>query len=148
MKGSCVACHGVADRAPSDVKVRYGIQHGFGFKAGDVGGISSVRLPTKSLWETSLNVIGAWEIALLVGALVIAFLFIHFSVATPVKHPTMAAEKISVGEDVNIELSEGTEQSSNEIDHLAIAIQRLNTSVHLATEQLRKLTIPTRRPPT
>jgi hypothetical protein len=48
---------------------------------------------------------------------------------------------------VNIELSEGTEQSSNEIDHLAMAIQRLNTSVSLATEQLRKLSTPTRRPP-
>jgi|ERR1700674_155645 methyl-accepting chemotaxis protein len=147
MKASCIACHGVADKAPLDVKVRYGTLRGFGFKEGDVGGIISVRLPTKSFWETSINVIGPWEIALLLGALVIAFLFIQFSVVAPVKQLTMAAEKISVGEHVNIELSAGTEQSSNEIDHLAMAIQRLGTSIHLATQQLRKLGTAKPTPP-
>lgn len=145
MKASCIACHGSADTAPGDVKVRYGIERGFGFKEGDVAGVISVRLPTKSFWETSLNVIGPWEVALLVGALVVAFLFIQFVVVVPVKRLTVAAERISVGEHVQIELAKGTENSANEIDQLAMAIQRLSTSVNLAVERLKKLSA-TRRP--
>ncbi|MEP7181794.1 MAG: DUF3365 domain-containing protein [Betaproteobacteria bacterium] len=38
-KASCIGCHGDADKAPNDVKVRYGTTNGFGFREGDVAGI-------------------------------------------------------------------------------------------------------------
>ena len=52
-KASCLACHASAENAPADVKVRYGTEHGFGFKEGEVAGIISVRLPIRSFWQVA-----------------------------------------------------------------------------------------------
>src|SRR5215471_6312262 len=79
-KASCIACHGDSANAPNDVKVRYGTTNGFGFKEGDVAGIISVRLPAKSFWDVALNVIGVWELAMIVAAFVIAMLFMYRAV--------------------------------------------------------------------
>src|ERR1700693_4682934 len=35
-KASCLACHSSAASAPNDVKERYGVEHGYGFKEGEV----------------------------------------------------------------------------------------------------------------
>jgi Protein of unknown function (DUF3365) len=34
-KASCISCHGAAEKAPNDVKVRYGTDKGYDFKEGD-----------------------------------------------------------------------------------------------------------------
>src|SRR5437762_7681381 len=47
-KASCLACHASAASAPKDVTERYGVEHGYGFKEGEVAGIISVRLPIRS----------------------------------------------------------------------------------------------------
>jgi hypothetical protein len=64
-KASCLACHASAENAPADVKLRYGTEHGFGFKEGEVAGIISVRLPIRSFWQVAASVVGPVQIALL-----------------------------------------------------------------------------------
>ena len=101
-KASCIACHGDANSAPNDVKVRYGTANGFGFKEGDVAGIISVRLPAKSFWDVALNVIGVWELAMIVAAFIIAMLLC----TAPSSRPCAGSprqRKISLGKPADLE---------------------------------------------
>jgi methyl-accepting chemotaxis protein len=137
-KESCIACHGSVETAPLDVTTRYGSELGFGFKTGDVAGITSVTLPTTSLWESSLKVIGPIEVGLVALAFVIAFLFIEFGVVRPIKKLTQAADTLSTGADVSLRLQNVRENSRNELHQLAFSVSRMRTSLHILMERLKK----------
>jgi methyl-accepting chemotaxis protein len=137
-KESCIACHGAVASAPADVTTRYGSERGFGFKTGDVAGITSVTLPTTSLWESSLKVVGPIEIGLVILAFAIAFLFIEFGVVRPIKKLTQAADTLSTGADVSLRLQNVKENSRNELHQLAFSVSRMRTSLHILMERLKK----------
>ena len=71
-KASCISCHGDVASAPSDVKLRYGTNHGFGFKEGEVAGVISVSLPARSFWQVAVIIVGGWQLVMILGAFVIA----------------------------------------------------------------------------
>ncbi|MBI3896660.1 MAG: hypothetical protein HY308_00015 [Gammaproteobacteria bacterium] len=72
---------------------------------GDVAGVISVTLPAESLLTASFQVFGPIEIALIVLAFVILYLFMHFGVVKPIKQLTNDAEKISLGKPVELNTS-------------------------------------------
>jgi len=135
-KASCITCHGDANSAPNDVKVRYGTANGFGFKEGDVAGIISVRLPAKSFWDVALNVIGVWELAMIVAAFIIAMLFMYRAVVAPVRRLTAATQQISLGKPADLGLSRINPNSGNELHRLALATERLRVSINMAIQRL------------
>jgi HAMP domain-containing protein len=135
-KATCIACHGDATNAPNDVKVRYGTEHGFGFKEGDVAGIISVRLPAKSFWDVALNVVGVWELAMIVAAFVIAMLFMYRAVVAPVRRLTEATQQISLGKAADLGLPKIRPNSGNELHRLALATERLRVSINMAIQRL------------
>lgn len=135
-KASCITCHGDADKAPNDVKVRYGTSGGFGFKEGDVAGIISVRLPAKSFWDIALNVVGIWELVMILGAFVISMLFIYYAVVAPVKRLTAATQQISMGKKADLDLASFSPKSGNELHRLAFATERLRVSINMAIQRL------------
>jgi HAMP domain-containing protein len=135
-KASCITCHGDANSAPNDVKVRYGTTNGFGFKEGDVAGIISVRLPAKSFWDVALNVIGVWELAMIVAAFIIAMLFMYRAVVAPVRRLTAATQQISLGKPADLGLSKINPNSGNELHRLALATERLRVSINMAIQRL------------
>lgn len=138
VKASCLTCHASADSAPADVKVRYGTEHGFGFKEGEVAGIISVRLPVRSFWKVATDVVGPLQIALLVSAFVVAVLFIQFAVVRPIKRVTRAAERISVGQQADLGAAGLKRTSANEMHQLILATERLRASLVLAMQRLVK----------
>ncbi|HEY7944611.1 MAG TPA: DUF3365 domain-containing protein [Casimicrobiaceae bacterium] len=142
VKASCLSCHASAENAPADVKVRYGTERGFGFREGEVAGIISVRLPTRSFWSVATGVIGPVQIALLLGAFVIAVVFIQFAVVRPVRRLTAAAGRISVGEQADLGVARIARKSGNEIHQLILATERLRASLVLAIQRSSK-----RQPP-
>jgi HAMP domain-containing protein len=135
-KASCIACHGDANNAPNDVKVRYGTTNGFGFKEGDVAGIISVRLPAKSFWDVALNVIGVWELVMIVAAFVIAMLFMYRAVVAPIRRLTAATQQISLGKAADLGLAKISPHSGNELHRLALATERLRVSINMAIQRL------------
>jgi HAMP domain-containing protein len=137
-KASCLACHASAENAPADVKLRYGTEHGFGFKEGEVAGIISVRLPIRSFWQVAASVVGPVQIALLVAAFVVAVLFIQFAVVRPIRRLTAAAERISVGETADLGAARINRKSRNEVQQLILATERLRASMTLAMQRLAK----------
>ena len=137
-KASCIACHGDPAAAPNDVKVRYGTQNGFGFKEGDVAGIISVRLPARSFWDVALNVVGVWQLLMILGAFVIAMLFMHYAVVRRLKRLTDATQQISLGKPGELSAANINPRSRNELDQLALATERLRVSINMAIQRLTK----------
>ena len=138
VKASCLSCHASAENAPADVKIRYGTEHGFGFKEGEVAGIISVRLPVRSFWKVTGDVVGPLQIGLLVSAFLVAVLFIQFAVVRPIKRVTRAAERISVGQQADLGAASLKRTSGNEIHQLVLATERLRASLALAMQRLIK----------
>jgi hypothetical protein len=136
-KASCISCHGDAEKAPNDVKVRYGTDRGFNFKEGDVAGIISVRVPTKPFFEVALSVIAPWQIALVVVAFLVSYFFIRMAVVKPMQRLTAATAALSVGEPADLGVANLKENSRNELDQLAFATDRLRTSLEMAVKRLR-----------
>ena len=139
---SCIACHGSAANAPKDVITRYGTANGFGFKTGDVAGVISVTVPTQTFLASSLAVFGPIEALLVVVGLVISFLFMRFAVIKPVKHLTDSANKISVGQPATLGTQEISPKSGNEIHQLALALDRMRTSMYMAIQRMKAAAKP------
>jgi protein-histidine pros-kinase len=137
-KASCLACHASAENAPADVKLRYGVERGFGFKEGEVAGIISVRLPVRSFWQVATSVVAPVQIALLAAAFIVAVLFIQFAVVRPIRRLTVAAERISVGEAADLGAARIHRKSRNEVHQLILATERLRASMTLAIQRLAK----------
>jgi HAMP domain-containing protein len=135
-KASCIGCHGNAEAAPNDVKVRYGTTNGFGFQTGDVAGIISVRLPARSFWNEALSIVGGGALAIVIAAFLIAMLFVRYAIVRPVKRLTDASHEISVGHPANLGVGRIARNSRNEIHQLALAIDRLRRSVNIAMRKL------------
>lgn len=136
-KAACISCHGDPQKAPQDVKVRYGLEHGFNFKEGDVAGVISVRLPTKPFLEVALGVIAPWQIALILASFVISFVFIQFAIVRPIKRLTNVASEVSIGHKADLDVSDLDPRSSNELHQLAFATDRLRTSLEMVAARLR-----------
>ena len=146
-KASCLSCHASAESAPADVRERYGTQNGFGFKEGEVAGIISVRLPVRSFWQVTRDVIGVSQIALLVSAFLISVVFIQFAVVRPIRRVTAAAERISVGQAADLGSAKLKRTSGNEIHQLILATERLRASLMLAIQRVVKKSTPPPAPP-
>lgn len=146
-KASCLTCHASAERAPADVRERYGTENGFGFKEGEVAGIISVRLPSRSFWQVTRDVVGPLQIALLVSAFLISVVFIQFAVVRPIRRVTAAAERISVGQPADLASAKLTRASGNEIHQLILATERLRASLMLAIQRAVKKSTPPAAPP-
>ena len=135
---SCIACHGDPAIAPRDVVERYGSDRGYGFKAGDVAGVISVTLTTKPLLAAALGVLGPVEIALVIVAFVVLYLFMHYGVVRPIKKLTHDAEQISVGKSVELNSGAFYQNTRNELGQLTLAISRLRASMELAIQRMKQ----------
>ncbi len=142
-KASCLACHASAASAPNDVKERYGVEHGYGFKEGEVAGIISVRLPVRSFWQVTSSVIGPIQIGLLVAAFLISFLFIQFAIVRPLRKLTVAAERISTGQAADLGAPRIHRKSGNEVRQLVLAVERLRASMTMAIQRVGRRPPPT-----
>ncbi len=84
---------------------------------------------------------GPIQIALLVTAFLVAFLFIQFAVVRPLKKLTLAAEKVSTGQAADLGASRLDRKSGNEVRQLILAVDRLRASMMMAIQRAG------RRPP-
>ena len=137
VKASCLSCHASAENAPADVKARYGTERGFGFREGEVAGIISVRLPTRSFWSVATGVIGPVQIALLLSAFLVAILFIQFAVVRPVRRQSPAPRPMTAAQQSVVRGPCGR-KSGNEIHQLILATERLRASLMLAIQRNRR----------
>ena len=137
-KRGCITCHGDPKDAPETVVARYGSTNGFGFREGDVSGIMSVTLPAKSLLTIAGEMFGPLQISLILGTLVFALFYLRREVVEPVTWITGIADRMSKGEQIELDLDElEASRSGNEMLRLTAAISRLQGSLADATESYR-----------
>jgi len=135
----CISCHGDAAKAPADVINRYGDQHGFGFKEGDLAGIISVTIPAESLLTKFRNFVGPIEIALVVCSLLLALWFIRSALISPIKKLTGLAHEVSMGGTASISVQDIEQDTRNEMDRLTVAVARMRNSTYLAIKKMREV---------
>ncbi len=133
---SCIACHGEAGNAPSDVISRYGDQNGFGFKVGDVAGIISVTIPRKNLLSGGGAIFGFIEMGAIAFSVLLILWFIRRSIILPIRELTTVAEKISTGEADSLDTDKIARESKNEIDQLTLATGRMASSFALSKRKM------------
>lgn len=137
-KASCIKCHGDPANAPEDVLTVYGSENGFGFKEGDVAGVISVTLPKKTLVESTKSMFSFIEAGVIFLSILPILWFVRRSVIIPVRKITHVAESISRGHDADIDASNLSPDSPNEIDQLTLATSRMRASFAIAMRKMKE----------
>ena len=73
---------------------------------------------------------------MIVGAFLISMLFVRFAIVAPVKRLTHATHQISIAQAADLGVASIGRNSRNELHQLAIAIDRLRRSIHIAMRKL------------
>src|SRR5436190_531378 len=73
---SCLRCHDTPAVAPPEIVARYGTEHGYGWKDGDVVAALTVRVPTGNIRAAQAQMAG--QVASWFGMLTVATLFVVF----------------------------------------------------------------------
>jgi HAMP domain-containing protein len=124
------------------LRAKYGdnVDRAINYKVGDLRGIISVTILPPSIISTAISLVDFWNIAALVVAFLIFWLFARKEIIVPIEKLTKAAHDISLGKlDVDLGVKGLKEESvEDEITKLAIAIERLRASIQIAMERLRK----------
>ncbi|MFO1323927.1 MAG: hypothetical protein U1F15_07660 [Burkholderiales bacterium] len=97
-----------------------------------------MRLPAKSLWDVALNVVGVWQLLMIVAAFVIAMVFMHYAVVGRLQKLTEATRPISLGKPGELSAASIDPSSRNEFHHLAVATERPRVSINMAIQRLTK----------
>jgi len=137
-KKGCLKCHGDPAKAPEDVTQSYGTGSGYGYRMGDIVGVSLVGVPlvdVQSLTvERSLYVIG-------IITVIFAILFMILNsivkrlIISPIDEMTEVAEAVSKG-DLNRSISSVTR--NDEIGELAHSFELMRRSLVAAMRHMRK----------
>jgi HAMP domain-containing protein len=137
-KKGCLRCHGSPEMAPNDVKEAYGTESGFGYKPGEVVGVSIVGVPLEDVQSLSvrrgLMVIGAITILFTIIFLILNILVRH-QMLKPIIEITTVAKAVSRG-DVGREMP--VRSRNDEISDLSIAFELIRRSLVAAIKRMRR----------
>lgn len=135
---NCIKCHGDPGNAPEDVIKRYGTQHGFGFKEGDLAGVISVSIPTQPLWKNITQFIGPLELGLIASTLLMCLLCVHFWLSRPLARLNRSTQELSLGTGLFNNSTATTRTSRDEVQALNQSINRLSGAIQLALKKWRE----------
>ena len=140
-KKGCLRCHGKPEKAPDDVTATYGTGSGYGYRMGDVVGVSLVGVPLADVQalalKRSLIVIGGLTLlfALLFG---VVNALVKRLIITPINDITEVAKAVSKG-DINREIT--AVARNDEIGDLGHAFELMRRSLLTAMKRMRKKTV-------
>jgi len=147
VKKECLKCHGTPDQLDpimyKAMVAKYGeeaVKRATGYKEGELRGIISVTILPPSLLSIVMSEITIWNVIALILAFLVFWYFAKNEIIKPIEKLTKAAHDISLGKlDVDLGVR-GMKESEvkDEITKLAIAIDRLRSSIQIAMERLRK----------
>jgi HAMP domain-containing protein len=136
-KESCLECHSTPDRAPKSQINSYGSENGFGWKLNEIVAAQIIYVPAvdvidraQEFWRTIMLIILAIMLAI---ALLIDYLLRHF-IVRPIGKISRTAEAISLGQ---ME-AEFNHNSQDEIGSLAVAFNRMKSSLQISMNLLNK----------
>lgn len=134
---ACLECHSKPSRAPDSMLAKYGRDGGFGWEMGEVVGIQMLTVPIDNEFATIYEVL-----AIYFGILVILFVVVSIFVIRPLQRNVIrplrelaeSAERASLRDDDDALPVRGAQ----EVRTLAVSINRLRRSLHVAMQWDRK----------
>jgi len=126
----CLDCHGDPGDAPKDQIEIYGSKNGYNWKLGDIVATFVVYVPIKEAMAyvrhstMYLGIIGAGSLIIVLFCFLI---FLERSIVAPIKRLSKSAEEMSLGK--NLERNISSKASYDEIGELGRAIDRLRISI-------------------
>jgi HAMP domain-containing protein len=137
-KKGCLRCHGEPEVAPLDVKETYSAKSGFGYKPGEVVGVSVVGVPLEDVQSLSVQ-----RGLMIIGSITLLFAMLFLILNTlvrrlmlkPIISITTIAKAVSRG-DVGREMP--MRNRNDEIEDLAIAFELLRRSLVAAIKRMRR----------
>jgi HAMP domain-containing protein len=137
-KKGCLRCHGQPEQAPEDVKASYGTKSGFGYRSGEVVGVSVVGVPLEDVQsltiKRSLVVIAAITLLFTVLFLVVNLL-VRRLILEPIMEITTVATAVSRG-DISREVQ--VQDRKDEIADLANAFELMRRSLVTAMKRMKR----------
>jgi HAMP domain-containing protein len=133
----CLQCHSTIDIAPKSLLATYGREHGFGWKLNEVVAAQIVSVPAEAVFASAHRSF-ALVMGLLMGIFALIILLINFllrkTVIQRIQKISKTAQAVSTG-DMGATF---TENSQDEIGSLAIAFNRMKSSLEVAMRLLKK----------
>jgi HAMP domain-containing protein len=139
-KKGCLRCHGDPDSAPLDVTSTYGKKSGYGYKSGDVVGVSLVGVPLEDVQALTLkrSLLAIAGITVLFGLLfIVVDILVRRLILIPIVEMTEVAKAVSKG-DINREIN--VEKHGDEIAELAQAFELMRRSLLTAMKRMKRRT--------
>lgn len=107
----CLQCHGSPESAPVEVVERYGREHGYGWRAGDVAGALTVRVPTSHLRAAQASTkrkLAGWCAGATAAMLLMVGLCAQYFVGRPVQRMSDRMRRIAESQSYHEELPGGS----------------------------------------
>jgi HAMP domain-containing protein len=137
-KKGCLRCHGSPKFAPEDVKVAYGTESGYGYKLGEVVGVSLVGVPLEDVQSLTIR-----RSLIVIGAITFLFAILFYVVnrlvrrliIVPINEITTVATAVSQG-DISREVV--VKDRNDEISDLANAFELMRRSLVAAMKRMKR----------
>lgn len=110
---SCISCHGDVANAPESVRLLYGTEKGYGYKAGDFAGAISATIPVDT-WGLLAGVFDYSLVLLYVVPVALLFVFIIFLVRF-ISRLSHALSHYRRSDPVNIDYTQVSDNTRNEL---------------------------------
>ncbi|WP_026734781.1 c-type heme family protein [Fischerella sp. PCC 9605] len=133
---SCLECHSTVDKAPKSLLATYGTEHGFGWRLNEIVAAQIISVPSEEVFKDAAH---TWSLmmGLLIAIFAIVVLLLNFlikkAIIQRIRKMEKIAQRVSTG-DMSVDFEE---KSNDEIGGLAVAFNRMKSSLEIALKLLR-----------
>jgi HAMP domain-containing protein len=134
---SCLKCHSTVENAPKSLLASYGTKHGFGWKLNEIVAAQIISIPSEEIFEDAAH---SWSfiMGLLIAIFAIVIFLLNFLIKKAIIQRIRKMEKIAQQVSIGDMSADFEEKSNDEIGGLAVAFNRMKSSLEIALKLLQK----------
>lgn len=136
-KQSCLQCHSMPTIAPKSLLATYGSENGFGWKLNDIVAAQIISVPAEEVFDSAHRSFSL-VMGILISIFTIIVILINFlltkAVLQRIRKIAKTAQEVSTGK-INADFEE---KSKDEIGALAVAFNRMKSSLEIAIKLLNQ----------
>jgi HAMP domain-containing protein len=134
---SCLKCHSTVENAPKSLLTSYGTKHGFGWQLNEIVAAQIISVPSEEIFEDAAH---SWSfiMGLLIAIFAIVIFLLNFLIKKAIIQRIRKMEKIAQQVSIGDMSADFEEKSNDEIGGLAVAFNRMKSSLEIALKLLQK----------
>lgn len=136
-KQSCLQCHSTPTIAPKSLLATYGSENGFGWKLNDIVAAQIISVPAEEVFDSarqSFSLVMGILIGIFTIIVILINLLLRKAVLQRIRKIAKTAQEVSTGK-INADFEE---KSKDEIGALAVAFNRMKSSLEIAIKLLNQ----------